>query len=127
MGQGHVHLVVNVGIKLLEFHQLSWRERFSSFVFSSQFLGTGQGRAVSDQQSNCPKINSLMSRFTAKETKAMCWYEATERQKKQEPSMKTSDNGRLVRQVKEYLIVWRGCGDGRLWFSHFLYCIYFFG
>jgi hypothetical protein len=31
---------VNLGIKLLEFHQLSWRGRFSSSGFSSQFLGT---------------------------------------------------------------------------------------
>jgi hypothetical protein len=30
---------VNLGIKLLEFHQLSWRGRFSSSGFSSQFLG----------------------------------------------------------------------------------------
>ncbi len=32
---------VNLGIKLLEFRQLSWLERFSSSSFSSQFLGTG--------------------------------------------------------------------------------------
>jgi transposase-like protein len=32
-------MAVNVGMKLLEFHQLSWRERFSSSGFSSQFLG----------------------------------------------------------------------------------------
>ncbi len=30
---------VNIGIKLLAFHQLSWRERFSSSGFSSQVLG----------------------------------------------------------------------------------------
>src|SRR5258708_920147 len=52
---------VNVGIKLLEFHQLSWRERFSSFRFSIQFLGSWSRKAPSDQQSNCPKINNLMA------------------------------------------------------------------
>ena len=31
---------VNLGIKLLESHQLSWLERFSSSGFSRQFLGT---------------------------------------------------------------------------------------
>jgi len=36
----HQGLSVNLGIKLLAFHQLSWRERFSSPGFSSQVLGT---------------------------------------------------------------------------------------
>ena len=31
----------------------------------ANFWGTGQGRAPSHQQSNCQKINSLMSRFTS--------------------------------------------------------------
>ncbi|MEO8955053.1 MAG: hypothetical protein ABI465_10820 [Ktedonobacteraceae bacterium] len=30
----------------------------------ANFWGAGQGKAPSDQQSNCQKINSLMSRFT---------------------------------------------------------------
>ncbi len=33
-------LSVNVGMKLLEFHQLSRRERFSSSGLRSQFLGS---------------------------------------------------------------------------------------
>jgi hypothetical protein len=33
-------MCVNLGIKLLEFRQLSWRERFSSSGLSSQFLET---------------------------------------------------------------------------------------
>jgi hypothetical protein len=63
MSAKHVQ-TVNVGIKLLAFHQLSWRERFFSFGFSGQFLENWSRKSTSDQQSNCQKINSLMSRFT---------------------------------------------------------------
>src|SRR6266566_567177 len=52
------------GIKLLGFYQLSWRERFPFRGFSSQFLGNSQRRALSYQQSNCQKIDSLISIFT---------------------------------------------------------------
>jgi len=34
----HSESIVNLGIKLLIFRQLSWREYFSSFGFSRQFL-----------------------------------------------------------------------------------------
>ncbi len=49
---------------MLEFHQLPWRERFSSTGRSSQFLGTGQGRAPFDQQHTCSRSTSFMSTFT---------------------------------------------------------------
>jgi Uma2 family endonuclease len=38
--RGFCSIAVNVGMKLLEFHQLSWRERFSSSGLRSQFLGS---------------------------------------------------------------------------------------
>src|SRR5438132_7959412 len=53
-------LVVNVGIKLLEFHQLSWRESFSSSGCSSQFL-----RTVKEE-------HLLINRIIAKESTAYC-------------------------------------------------------
>jgi integrase len=37
---------------------------FPPLASQANFWETGQGRASSDQQSNCPKINSLMSTFT---------------------------------------------------------------
>src|SRR5450755_4622835 len=37
---------------------------FPPLTSQANFWGTGQGRAPSNQQTNCPKINSLMSTFT---------------------------------------------------------------
>jgi hypothetical protein len=37
---------------------------FPPLASQANFWGIGQGRAPSDQQSNCQKINSLVSRFT---------------------------------------------------------------
>src|SRR5713101_975708 len=51
---------VNVGSKLLEFHQLSWRESFSSSGCSSQFL-----RTVKEE-------HLLINRIIAKESTAYC-------------------------------------------------------
>jgi hypothetical protein len=51
-------------MKLLEFFQLSWREHFPPLAWEANFQGTGRGRASSDQQTNCQKINSFMLRFT---------------------------------------------------------------
>src|SRR5258708_40134949 len=49
-----------VGVSLI----LLARAFFLLWRALANFWGTGQGRAPSDQQSNCQKINSLMSRFT---------------------------------------------------------------
>jgi len=52
-------------MKLLEFHQLSGQSHFPPLAAQANFWGTGQGRASFDQQRNCQKINSFMSKFTS--------------------------------------------------------------
>ena len=51
-------------MKLSIFGEVSWRLHFSSFGLSRQFLRNWPRKRSSNQQSNDPKIDSFMSKFT---------------------------------------------------------------